>query len=41
MEVEVHSFLTSALTGDQCLASRPGRFIPAVSTLELGGTELV
>jgi hypothetical protein len=28
VEVQLHSFLTSALDGGECSASHPGRFIP-------------
>jgi hypothetical protein len=28
LDVEIHIFLTSALVGDEWLASRPGRFTP-------------
>jgi len=28
VEVKLHALLTSALDGDECSASRPGRFTP-------------
>jgi hypothetical protein len=28
VDVEIHIFLASALVGDECSASRPGRFTP-------------
>jgi hypothetical protein len=40
VDVLIHIFLTSALVGSECLASRPGRYIPderAPGTHWIGG----
>jgi len=40
VEVQLHTFLTSALDGGECQVSRPGRFTPterAPGTLWIGG----